>query len=57
MIVGIGVDVVYIPGIIATFSRRGIRFAKKILHESEFQEFENILGKNKSRGFQFLASR
>lgn len=41
MIVGTGIDLVHIPRIEQVFAKRGDRFARHVLHEKEYPEFEN----------------
>ena len=42
MIIGIGIDIVAIARINATFERQGAAFAKQLLSESELAEFETV---------------
>ncbi len=41
MIIGTGIDLVHIPRIEQVFAKRGDRFARHVLHEKEYPEFEN----------------
>lgn len=52
MIIGTGIDLVHIPRIEKVFDARGDRFARHVLHDKEYPEFE------KSRyPARFLAKR
>jgi holo-[acyl-carrier protein] synthase len=57
MIYGVGTDVCDINRMAAAFSRRGIRFARKILGERELQIFEQRHAQSSARGIGFLATR
>lgn len=52
MIHGIGTDLVYIPRIEALLLRHGMRFARRILADSEFAEFQQS-----TKPAEFLAKR
>lgn len=54
MIVGIGIDLVEIERIDEALARHGDRFAKRILSDSEFAEWDALSGAMRSR---FLAKR
>ena len=57
MIYGIGTDICDIPRIAATLSRRGDRFAQKVLGPSEWQVFQSRRARLESRGLAYLATR
>lgn len=40
MIIGTGIDLVHVPRIEQVFAKRGDRFARHVLHEKEYPEFE-----------------
>ena len=52
MIVGTGIDIVQISRVEQTFEKRGERFARHVLHEKEWPEFEQARCKGR-----FLAKR
>jgi len=52
MIYGIGTDLVYIPRIEALLLRHGMKFARRILADSEFVEFQQS-----TKPAEFLAKR
>jgi len=47
MIIGTGIDLVHIPRIEKVFDQRGDRFARHVLHDKEYPEFES--SKHKGR--------
>jgi holo-[acyl-carrier protein] synthase len=57
MIVGIGTDLCDIRRIAATVSRRGDRFAHKVLGPSEMQVYEKRSLAHPARGLSYLATR
>jgi holo-[acyl-carrier protein] synthase len=57
MIYGIGTDVCDLRRIAASLSRRGDRFAEKVLGPSEMQIFQARRARVESRGLAFLATR
>lgn len=57
MIVGIGTDIVHIVRIERAFSRQGLRFAGRILGQSELLNFEQRLQQHPKRGIRYLATR
>lgn len=57
MIYGIGTDICDIRRLRATFERRGLRFAEKILGETELAVFHARSAKLASRGVSYLATR
>jgi len=40
MIIGTGIDLVHIPRVETVYAQRGERFARHVLHEKEYPEFE-----------------
>ncbi len=57
MIYGIGTDICDIRRIEATFERRGLRFAERVLGESELRIFHARRARTPARGLRFLATR
>jgi holo-[acyl-carrier protein] synthase len=57
MIFGIGTDICDVRRIAATYSRRGDRFAAKVLGPHEIEVFHARLAKVQSRGIGYLATR
>ncbi len=57
MIYGIGTDICDVRRIAATWSRRGERFAAKVLGPHEIEVFRSRLAKVESRGLSYLATR
>ncbi len=57
MIFGIGTDICDARRIAAVFSRRGERFAQRVLGPSELELFHRRIGKLQTRGISFLATR
>ncbi len=57
MIYGIGTDVCDIRRISAAFTRRGERFAEKVLGPHEIEVFRSRRAKFDSRGMAYLATR
>ena len=57
MIFGVGTDVCDVRRIAAAFSRRGERFAEKVLGPHEIEVFRARLAKVESRGISYLATR
>ena len=57
MIYGIGTDVCDIRRIMATFERRGERFAERVLGPHEIEVFRARRAKFESRGMAYLATR
>ncbi|CAM5782919.1 holo-ACP synthase [Rhizobacter fulvus] len=57
MIYGIGTDICDVRRIAASLSRRGERFAEKVLGPHEIQVFRSRLAKVEARGISYLATR
>jgi holo-[acyl-carrier protein] synthase len=57
MIYGVGTDVCDVGRMAGAFSRRGMRFARKILGEQELQIFAQRHAQAPARGISFLATR
>ena len=57
MIYGIGTDICDIRRIAATFERRGLRFAERVLGEAELKIFHARRARSPQRGVHFLATR
>ena len=57
MIYGVGTDVCDIRRMAATLSRRGERFAQKVLGPHELEVFRTRLATVESRGISYLATR
>ena len=57
MIYGVGTDVCDIRRITATFSRRGERFAEKVLGPHEIEVFRARRARFEARGMAYLATR
>lgn len=57
MIYGIGTDVCDLRRIAATLSRRGERFAEKVLGPSELKVFHHRRAKVEARGLAYLGTR
>ncbi|KNZ31815.1 MAG: ACP synthase [Methylibium sp. NZG] len=57
MIYGIGTDICDVRRIAATWSRRGDRFAERVLGLHEIEVFRYRLAKVESRGISYLATR
>jgi holo-[acyl-carrier protein] synthase len=57
MIYGIGTDICDIRRLSATFERRGLRFAEKILGDNELDVFHARAAKLPVRGVRYLATR
>ncbi|MFM8901212.1 MAG: holo-ACP synthase [Burkholderiales bacterium] len=57
MIYGIGTDICDIRRLRATFERRGVRFAEKVLGPGELVVFHARGSKLASRGISYLATR
>ena len=57
MIYGIGTDICDVRRIAASFSRRGERFAEKVLGPHEIEVFRSRLAKVEARGISYLATR
>jgi holo-[acyl-carrier protein] synthase len=57
MIYGIGTDICDVRRIAAAYSRRGERFAAKVLGPHEIKVFQARLAKVESRGIGYLATR
>jgi holo-[acyl-carrier protein] synthase len=57
MIYGIGTDICDVRRIRATWSRRGERFAARVLGPHEIEVFHARLAKVESRGMSYLATR
>ena len=57
MIYGIGTDICDIRRLRATFERRGVRFAEKVLGPHELAVFHDRLARVEARGVAYLATR
>jgi holo-[acyl-carrier protein] synthase len=57
MIYGIGTDICDVRRIAATWSRRGERFAERVLGPHEIEVFRERLAKVEARGIAYLATR
>ena len=57
MIYGIGTDICDVRRIAASYSRRGERFAAKLLGPHEIEVFRARLAKLEARGIAYLATR
>ena len=57
MIYGIGTDICDIRRIASTFERRGLRFAERVLGETELKVFHARRARSAQRGVHFLATR
>lgn len=57
MIFGIGIDIIEIERIAASYERFGERFARRILGAREFERFETRRARSAARGIAFLATR
>ena len=57
MIYGVGTDICDVRRIAATLSRRGERFAERVLGPSEIGVFRTRRGKVEARGIAYLATR
>ena len=57
MIYGIGTDICDVRRIEATFARRGVRFAERVLGPRELAVFHARRARSPARGLRFLATR
>ena len=57
MIFGVGIDVVEIDRIAASYARFGERFANRILGAREFERFQARRARSSQRGLAFLSTR
>ena len=57
MIYGVGTDICDVRRIAASLSRRGERFAEKVLGPHEIEVFRSRLAKVEARGISYLATR
>ena len=57
MIYGIGTDLCDVRRIEATFARRGLRFAERVLGPEELRVFHARRTRSEGRGLRFLATR
>ncbi len=57
MIFGIGIDIIEIERIAASYARFGERFAHRILGTREFERFQIRRARSQARGLAFLATR
>lgn len=57
MIIGIGVDILKLERLIATYERTGGRLAQRILGDDELLVFHARLQRNHARGMAYLATR
>ncbi len=56
-IAGIGIDLIQIDRIEAALTRRGERFARKVLGPEEWLKYEQRSARDPGRGLRFLATR
>ena len=57
MIFGVGIDIIEIERIAASYARFGERFARRILGAREFERFEARRARSDARGLAFLSTR
>ena len=57
MIFGVGIDIIEIDRIAASYSRFGERFARRILGAREFERFQARRARSAQRGLAFLSTR
>ncbi|MEP6608802.1 MAG: holo-ACP synthase [Burkholderiaceae bacterium] len=57
MIFGVGVDIIEIERIAASYERFGERFALRILAKREFESFQTRSARSAGRGLAFLSTR
>ncbi len=57
MIFGIGIDIIEIERIAASYARFGERFARRILGARELERFQVRRARSQARGLAFLATR
>jgi holo-[acyl-carrier protein] synthase len=57
MIFGVGIDIIEIERIAASYARFGERFARRILGAREFERFEARRARSEVRGLAFLSTR
>lgn len=57
MIFGIGIDIIEIERVTASYARFGERFARRILGAREFERFQTRRARSSVRGVAFLATR
>jgi len=57
VIYGIGTDICDIRRLRATYERRGVRFAQKVLGAHEIEVFHERLARVEARGIAYLATR
>ena len=57
MIFGVGIDIIEIDRIAASYARFGERFARRILGAREFERFQIRRARSDKRGLAFLSTR
>jgi holo-[acyl-carrier protein] synthase len=57
MIFGVGIDIIEIDRIAASYARFGERFARRILGPREFERFQARRARSAKRGLAFLSTR
>ena len=57
MIFGVGIDIIEIERIAASYARFGERFARRILRAREFDRFEARRVRSNARGLAYLSTR
>ena len=57
MIFGVGIDIIEIDRIAASYARFGQRFARRILGARELERFEARRARSEKRGLAFLSTR
>ena len=57
MIFGVGIDIIDIDRIAASYARFGERFARRVLGAREFERFEARRARSEKRGLAVLATR
>jgi holo-[acyl-carrier protein] synthase len=57
MIFGVGIDLIEIERIAASYARFGERFARRILRAREFDRFEARRARSSARGLAYLSTR
>jgi holo-[acyl-carrier protein] synthase len=56
-ILGIGVDIVHVPRIAAVISRRGVRFAERVLNKAEHEDWAGFSTNGSEAQARFIAVR
>src|SRR4030095_2135609 len=57
MIFGVGIDIIEVDRIAASYQRFGERFARRILGAREFERFQIRRARSDQRGLAFLSTR